>query len=50
MSTDKNRINPKVEKAWTKEAERRLDEIEDGQVETIPGEQVVRFTRERLSK
>lgn len=50
MSNDENQIDPEVEKAWAKEAERRLDELEKGEVESIPGEQVIRSIRERLSK
>ncbi len=39
-----------IEQAWTEEAERRIEEIESGNVDTIPGEQVFREIRERLGK
>jgi len=39
-----------IEQAWAKEAERRIEEIESGKVDTIPGEQVFREIRERLRK
>jgi len=39
-----------VEKAWAEESERRIDEIESGNVQTIPGEQVFREIRKRLKK
>jgi len=45
-----NTPDPEIEEAWIEEAERRLDEIESGKVETIPGEQVISSIRERLSK
>jgi len=37
-----------IEKAWTEEAERRWKEIEEGKVETIPGDQVLAEARRRL--
>lgn len=42
-----NRPNPEIEKAWAKEARRRLDEYEAGKVEAIPGEQVMEELREK---
>jgi putative addiction module component (TIGR02574 family) len=39
-----------IEQAWAEEAERRIEEIELGNVDTIPGEQVFREIRERLRK
>ena len=39
-----------IEQAWAEEAERRIEEIESGNVDTIPGEQVFREIRERLRK
>ncbi|MCW9705224.1 addiction module protein [Fodinibius salsisoli] len=42
--------DPEIEQAWAEEADRRLDEIENGEVETIPGDQVIRSIRERLSE
>ena len=39
-----------VEQAWAEEAERRIEEIDSGKVETIPGEQVFREIRKRLDK
>ncbi|HWE94598.1 MAG TPA: addiction module protein [Tepidisphaeraceae bacterium] len=37
-----------VEAAWTAEIDRRLQEIRDGTVELIPGEEAMRMARERL--
>ncbi|KAF1082251.1 MAG: hypothetical protein GQF41_1891 [Candidatus Rifleibacterium amylolyticum] len=39
-----------VDKAWAEESERRIDELESGKVQTIPGEQVFREIRKRLKK
>lgn len=36
-----NQPDPKVEKAWAEEAQRRLKEFENGEVKPIPGEQVI---------
>ncbi|SMO38621.1 addiction module protein [Fodinibius sediminis] len=32
------RPDREIEQAWANEAERRLDEVENGEIETIPGE------------
>lgn len=45
-----NQPDPEVEKAWAKEARRRLKEFEEGKVEAIPGEQVHQELREKYSK
>ncbi len=37
-----------VEQLWLEEAERRLREIDEGRVRTIPGEQVLAEARARL--
>lgn len=39
-----------VEEAWKEEAERRLDEIENGEVETIPGPQAMKELKEILNE
>ena len=39
-----------VDKAWAEESERRIDELESGKVQTIPGEQIFREIRKRLKK
>ncbi|HOI92058.1 MAG TPA: addiction module protein [Candidatus Rifleibacterium sp.] len=39
-----------VDKAWAEESERRIDEIESGKVQTIPGEQVFQEIRKRIKK
>jgi len=33
-------IDPKIEKAWTDTAQRRLAELESGKVKLIPGDEV----------
>jgi len=35
---------------WAEEAERRVDEIDSGTVQTIPGEKVLADIRKRLAK
>jgi len=39
-----------VERAWTAEAKRRHQEIIEGRVQTIPGEQVFEHLRSRLKR
>ncbi len=39
-----------IDQLWAKEAERRLDELESGKVETIPGDQVFNKIRKRLGR
>jgi len=39
-----------IDKAWAEESERRIDEIESGKVQTIPGEQVFQEIRKRIKK
>ncbi len=42
-------INPEIEKAWLKEAERRWREIEEGKVECIPAQEVMEKARKSVS-
>ncbi len=42
--------NNGVEEAWKEEVERRIDEVENGEVELIPGEEVFARMRERYKK
>ena len=39
-----------VEEAWEAEVERRIDEVENGEVKLIPGEEVFARMRERYDK
>ena len=39
-----------VDKLWAEEVERRIDELDSGDVEAIPGEQVFAEARKRLGK
>lgn len=39
-----------IDKAWAAESERRIDEIESGKVQTIPGERVFQEIRKRIKK
>ena len=39
-----------VEEAWKEEVERRIDEVENGEVKLIPGEEVFAKMRERYKK
>ncbi|REL32971.1 addiction module protein [Rhodohalobacter sp. SW132] len=45
-----HQVDPEIEKAWAKEARRRLDEFEEGKVKAIPGDQVFEQLREKYSK
>ena len=42
--------NKDLEEAWKEEVERRIDEVESGEVELIPLEEVFAKMRERYSK
>lgn len=39
-----------IDQAWSKEAEKRCKEIEDGQAKLIPGDEVFAKVRQRFSK
>jgi putative addiction module component (TIGR02574 family) len=41
---------PEIAALWAEEAERRIEEVEAGQVKPVPGEDVFKETRERLQK
>jgi len=41
---------PEIAALWAEEAERRIEQIEMGQVKPIPGDDVFRETRERFRK
>jgi putative addiction module component (TIGR02574 family) len=46
-----NSLNPsqaEIDELWSIEAERRVDEIEQGKVKVIPGEEVFNKLRKRL--
>jgi putative addiction module component (TIGR02574 family) len=40
--------NSEVEKAWMEEVDRRWREIEEGKVQCLPADQVMKQARERL--
>lgn len=42
--------DPEAEQAWSVEIERRVRQIESGEVELIDGDAVMREARERLSR
>jgi putative addiction module component (TIGR02574 family) len=45
-------LNPtqnEIDKLWADEAEKRIEEIRTAKVETIPGEEVFKKIRDRLS-
>lgn len=42
--------DPEIERLWIEEAERRYQEILDGKVETVPGEEVIRRLRAALHR
>ena len=37
-----NRPDPKIEKIWAEEAERRVDALEAGKLKTVPFEEIVK--------
>ena len=39
-----------IDRLWAEEAERRIDELDSGKVQAIPGEQVFAELRKRLGK
>ena len=39
-----------IDAAWVAECQRRLDAVDRGEMELVPGEQVIRELRERLRK
>lgn len=39
-----------IREAWSDEVERRIDDVESGKVELIPGEEVFARMRERYNK
>jgi putative addiction module component (TIGR02574 family) len=39
-----------IDAAWAKEIERRIDELDSGNVKTIPGEQVMEEVRQMLRR
>jgi len=41
-----HKIDPDIEKAWAKEARKRLDDYEAGKIEAIPGEQFDKYVQE----
>ena len=41
-------VSPDVEQAWLTEAERRWHEIEEGHVQTVSGEDAMRYARSRI--
>ena len=44
-----NQPESEIDKAWAKEAKRRLDDLRSGKVNAIPGEEVFRRIMGRLS-
>jgi len=48
-----NSLNPgrkEIDELWSREAERRVEEIKLGKVKTIPGEQVLKEVQQRFLK
>jgi putative addiction module component (TIGR02574 family) len=39
-----------IDELWTKEAERRVEDIRTGKVKTIPGEEIFKEVHNRFSK
>ena len=45
-----NPLQDEIDRLWAIEAERRVAEIETGQVQTIPGEEVFEKLKKRLNQ
>lgn len=45
-----NQPDPEIEKAWIKEVQRRKKQVEAGEVELIPGEEVKQKIKDRFYK
>ena len=45
-----NPMNDAVDKSWIKEANRRKDDLETGQVTAVSGEEVFRKIQQRFNK
>ena len=45
-----NPLQDEIDRLWAIEAERRVAEIETGQVQTVPGEEVFEKLRKRLNQ
>ncbi len=43
-------VNPEIEQAWLEEAKKRWHEIEEGKVQCIPAEEVMKKARANLNK
>lgn len=43
-------IDPNIEQSWLDVAERRMNEIDSGEVDPVPGPDVLRRMRERATK
>ncbi len=43
-------LQPEIERAWAEEAERRVAEIDRGEVELIPGETVFEKIRQKYAQ
>lgn len=43
-------MRPDIEKIWSEEAERRVGEIDRGEVELIPGEEVFAKIRQKYAR
>ena len=43
-------MQSEIDQAWGEQVERRIDEIDSGEVKLIPGEEVFSDIRERLNK
>ena len=43
-------VDPEIEKSWLDEAERRWQEIEQGRVQCVPAEEVMKRARAGLNK
>ena len=50
LTEDLHACDPEVEKAWRAEIERRVEEIQSGKVQCIPGEEVSARVRRILER
>jgi putative addiction module component (TIGR02574 family) len=45
-----NTPDPEIDKAWSEEARRRLDELRSGRITPVPGNEVFSRIKERFEK
>lgn len=45
-----NPVEPEIEQAWVEEAEHRLKQYREGNIDSIPGDEAIKEIRNRLAE